>query len=65
MSREELEAKYGQVWGTKQLQEDFEVIGFMAPIVIVRVKSTNQKGSLEFQHYPRFYHSLVELSQDE
>lgn len=54
-SREYLEAQHGQVWDTGQLSEDFEVLGFMAPIVVVRKKSDGQKGSLYFQHSPRFY----------
>jgi hypothetical protein len=60
MTREELEQAYGQVWDTKELQVDFEVLSFMAPLVVVKVKSTGQKGTLEFQHDPRYYHSLVE-----
>ena len=54
-SREALEAQYGQVWDTRQLAVDFEVIGFMAPLVVVRRKSDGVKGSLEFQHNPRIY----------
>ena len=54
-SREALEAQYGQVWNTDQLSEDFEVLGFMAPLVVVRRKSDGRKGSLEFQHSPRIY----------
>jgi hypothetical protein len=54
-SREALEAKYGQVWDTDQLADDFEVVGFMAPLVVVRRKSDGVKGSLEFQHAPRLY----------
>jgi hypothetical protein len=54
-SREALEAQHGQVWGTDQLQEDFDVLGFMAPIIAVRRKSDGRKGSLMFQHSPRFY----------
>jgi len=38
-SREYLEAKHGQVWDTQQLSDDFEVIGFAAPLVVVRRKS--------------------------
>jgi hypothetical protein len=53
-SREALEAKYGQVWDTNQLAEDFEVIGFSA-LVVVRRKGDGVKGSLEFQHNPRYY----------
>jgi len=54
-SREALAAEHGQVWDTKQLGEDFEVLGFMAPVVVVRRKSDGQKGSLFFQASPRYY----------
>ena len=54
-SREALEAQHGQVWDTNQLREDFDVLGFGAPLVVVRRKSDGQKGSLFFQHSPRFY----------
>ena len=54
-SREALEAKYGQVWDTGELTEEFQAIGFMAPLVVVRRRSDGVKGSLEFQGNPRFY----------
>lgn len=54
-SREALEAQHGQVWDSDQLRHEFEAIGFMAPFVVVRRLSDGQKGSLEFQHNPRFY----------
>ncbi len=54
-SREYLEHKHGQVWDTGQLQEDFEVLGFMAPLIAVRRKPDGVKGSLMFQGSPRFY----------
>lgn len=54
-SREALEAEHGQVWDTNELSWDFEPIGFLAPFIVVRRKSDNVKGSLEFQHHPRFY----------
>lgn len=54
-SRQDLEEKHGQVWSTDEITEDFTVLGFMAPFVIVRRKSDGIKGSLEFQHNPRFY----------
>ena len=56
-SRQDLEGKYGQVWNTDQLSVDFQVIGFMAPLVVVRRLSDGMKGSLEFQHSPRLYFS--------
>ena len=54
-SREALEAQHGQVWSTDELREEFEVLGFMAPYVVVRRRSDGVKGSLEFQHNPRFF----------
>ena len=54
-SRESLEAKHGQVWDTTELQEQFEVTGFMAPFVGVRRRCDGVKGSLMFQASPRFY----------
>jgi len=57
--RQRLEALYGRVWDTSQLSDDFEVLGFMAPYVVVRRKSDGRKGSLEFQHHPRFYFNFV------
>lgn len=59
-SREALEAKYGQVWDTKQMRQDFEVQGFAAPLIVVTRKTDGQKGSLEFQHSPRFYFNFKE-----
>ena len=54
-SREALEAEHGQVWNTQELGQDFEVLGFASPIVAVRRRSDGTKGSLIFQHSPRFY----------
>jgi hypothetical protein len=58
-SREALEAHHGQVWDTQQLRDDFEVLGFMSPLVVVRRKSDGVKGSMEFQHNPRLYFNFV------
>ena len=63
-SREALESKYGQVWDTQELSTDFEVLGFTAPLVVVRQRSDGVKGSLVFQHSPRFYFRFVEHKQD-
>ena len=58
-SREALEAAHGQVWNTGELSDDFEVVGFLAPFVVVRRRSDGQKGSLEFQANPRFYFNFA------
>jgi hypothetical protein len=42
-SREALEAQHGQVWSTEELSQHFDVIGFMAPFVVVREKSDGKK----------------------
>lgn len=54
-SRQDLEARHGQVWNTSELQSEFEVIGFLAPVIVVRRRCDGIKGSLTFQHNPRFY----------
>lgn len=58
--RADLEAKYGKVWNTDELRDEFEVSGFMAPMVVVRRKSDGVKGSLEFQHMPRYYFRFIQ-----
>lgn len=54
-SREALEQQYGDVWDTRQLGEVFEVIGFAAPLAVVRRRADNALGTVMFQHSPRFY----------
>jgi hypothetical protein len=44
-----------RIWDTGKLQEDFEVLGFEAPFVVVRRRADGVKGSLMFTHQPRFY----------
>jgi len=43
------------VWNTEQMQEQFQVIGFEAPFVVVQRRSDGVKGSLLFTHNPRYY----------
>lgn len=58
--RARLEEEYGKVWTTDEMREEFDVLGFGAPFVVVRRKSDGKKGSLEFQHMPRFYFNWAE-----
>jgi len=58
--RADLEADHGQVWDTSDLIRDFEVIGFAAPFVVVKRKADGKKGSLLFQHMPRYYFEFRE-----
>lgn len=53
--RAKLEAEHGQVWDTNQLRDEFNVIGFAAPLVAVKRKADGVEGTLEFVHMPRFY----------
>jgi len=58
--RARLEEIHGQVWSTDEMSEDFIAEGFMAPYIVVKRKSDSVKGSLEFQHMPRFYFNFRE-----
>lgn len=53
-SREELE-QLGQVWDAEELRRDFEVLGYRAPFVVVERRSDGARGSLLFQHEPRYH----------
>jgi hypothetical protein len=53
-----MEELYGQVWDTKQLQAEYNVIGFAAGFVVVVRKADQVRGSLMFQHMPRFYYKF-------
>ena len=57
--RARLEKIYGQVWDTKEVQQEFTVHSFLAPFVSVTEKKTGQKGVLTFQHMPRFYYDFM------
>ena len=59
-ARAALEERYGQVWDSDEIREDFDVIGFAAPMMIVSRKSDGKQGSLVFQHSPRFYWGFQE-----
>ena len=59
-SREALEVAHGRVWNTVELRNEFEVLGFAAPMIVVRRLSDRVKGSLYFQHDPRFYFEFKE-----
>jgi hypothetical protein len=55
-----LEARHGRVWSASELSNDFEVLGFAAPFVVVKLKADHQLGSLMFQHRPRYYFGFKE-----
>lgn len=60
-THEQLLKQHGEpVLATAEMTARFEVLGFMAPFVMVRERATGKKGTLEFQHRPRFYFNWVE-----
>ena len=58
--RENFEEQVGQVWNTKELQEEYTVHGFLAPFVMVTRKSDGLDGMLQFNHNPRYYWGFTE-----
>jgi hypothetical protein len=56
--RAALTAKFGDTWDTTELQQAYDVVGFGGGICVVVRKSDGQRGSLDFTHMPRFYHSF-------
>lgn len=54
---EQLVATFGEdnVWDTEALKENFVVTSFLAPYCYVVRKSDNVRGSVRFNHSPRFY----------
>ena len=50
-----------QTWDTTQLQQDFKVIGFSAPFVVVERRSDGAKGTLTFTHSPRVYKDFLQV----
>ena len=53
--RAEVEARYGKIWTTAELQSEFDVLGFLAPFVSVCRKSDGREGTMMFTHSPRWY----------
>jgi hypothetical protein len=47
-------------WNKTELLEEFEVLGFQAPFVVVKRKTDKVIGSMEFTHSPRVYFNFKE-----
>jgi hypothetical protein len=59
LPRKGLEELYGEVWDSVELQNTWEVMAFLAPFVVVKNRLTKERGTLCFQHRPRFYFSYL------
>jgi len=60
--RDVLEQRYGvdNVWNTDELTSAFYIHSFLAPYCVVVRKSDGSKGTVRFQHSPRFYFDFIE-----
>ena len=56
-----IQKAHGRVWTTEELQQEFEVLGFMAPYCSVIRRADHQKGTIAFIHSPRFYYDFRPL----
>lgn len=57
---EGIRKNYPDACNTKELQERYEVRGFLAPFVSVTRKTDGVKGMMEFTHSPRMYYNFIE-----
>lgn len=64
MKKQELEIIYGEVLSTPEAVKIYEFIAFSSPFVEVRRRSDGQKGTLEFQHSPRFYFKFIKSNSE-
>ena len=48
------------MWNAAELARDFDVLGFAAPLVVVKRKTDRKLGSILFQHQPRYYFAFEE-----
>lgn len=53
-----------KVWSVEEFSEEFETLGFAAPLVAVRRKSDGEKGTLCFANEPRQYFGWQAHIQD-
>lgn len=44
-----------ETWDTERLQQEYDVEGFLAPVVVVRRKSDGVLGTMLFTDQPRVY----------
>ena len=64
LTRAELEKKYGRVWNTRELAQEFVITSIIDHEVVVRRKADDVVGKMSFQNTPRYYHSFVPAVSD-
>jgi len=52
----------GEKMTTKEATDKYDFVSFLAPFAIVIRKSDGVKGTLQFDHMPRFYYDFREGS---
>ena len=58
IDREALEATFGKVWSAEELEQDFIVTAFIGPHVVVRRRTDNVVGTLEFSRRPHLFYNF-------
>jgi hypothetical protein len=56
--REELEALYGKVWDVRQLATEFVITAIIASEVVVRRKTDDVVGTLQYQNNFTLYYNF-------
>ena len=64
MEKVELEGLHGEVFTTGEAVQKYEFVAFCAPFVEVHRRSDGKRGTLEFQHNPRFYFKFIEANPE-
>jgi len=59
-TREQLEARFGEVLTTDEATAKYRFESFLAPFAFVTRKEDNVRGIIRFQHMPRFYFDFSE-----
>jgi len=53
------ERSSGKAWTTREVEAEFEIEGFLAPICYGKRRSDGKRIYLDFTHSPRFYFNLT------
>lgn len=64
-TRADLEREHGKVWTVADLAHEFVVTSIIGNTVVVRRKSDNRVGTLQFQSHPPLYFNFVEAPATE